>query len=125
MKLEKAANRTLAEGTAALPDVGFGIDHLLQPTRIAIIQTELVNGYSQEIPVYFNAQVARQPMPEELAIKMLGERSWRWHILHIKADVRLRTDDRVVIFGTKYRIMNKRDYSQYGFVEYQAIEDYQ
>lgn len=61
----------------------------------------------------------------ELKIKPEGERSWGWKMLHTTPDVDLRPDDEFFIGPTRYRVMSKLGYPEYGYIQYELIQDYQ
>ena len=67
----------------------------------------------------------RQPFSaQQLSIKPEGQRAWRWETLHCLPNVKLNPDD-IVIFNTiRYRVMDKLDYSEYGYLEYHIVQDY-
>lgn len=67
-----------------------------------------------------------QPMrPQLLNIKPEGERSWRWQELYVSPSCELSVDDIVVFDRVRYRVMSKQDFSYYGFVRYELLQDYQ
>ena len=110
---------------SALPDVGSVITGWFQRMTFGKISKSQVNGYTQEIVTEICSAGVRQPYsPQELKILKEGERSWDWSKLHCAVDVQLRLDDRVLISGVKFRVMKKTDYTEYGYLEYDIIEDY-
>ena len=68
-----------------------------------------------------------QPLrDEQLQLKPEGQRSWEWYWIHAKAGMlNLNTADKIIFNGDRYKVMNKKDYSLNGFVEYQVIRDYE
>lgn len=85
----------------------------------------LVNGVVQENPETFCTQGCVQPMPQNLVVKMEGERHWKWWIIDCYPNLWLEVNDRVIINNIPYRIMRRNDCTNYGYLEYHAIEDYQ
>lgn len=57
------------------------------------------------------------PLPE-------GQRSWSRKMIHSLINLRLNTDDIIKYEGVRYRVMNIRDFKEYGFLEYHVVEDY-
>ena len=110
--------------SSSLPDVSSSVLALLQKVRVGVIQKQVINNRTQEIPVWRDAMVCRQAMPEKLAITKEGERSWRWHSIWATPDLDLETDDILIIRGIRYRIMDKENWAEYGYFAYSAIEDY-
>jgi hypothetical protein len=68
---------------------------------------------------------AIQPFgPRELKIKSEGERSWNWNLLHTTPDVALKNDEEFMIKGKRYRVMSQKDWSEYGYIAYELVQDY-
>ena len=107
-----------------LPNLSDAVSSFMQRIDVGVIQKQQIDGYTQEITKYYKTQASIQPMSENLAIRKEGARSWRWYVIHVLSDVKLATDDVAVIRGARYRIMQKNNWDQYGFIEYHAIEDY-
>ena len=76
---------------------------------------------------YITFQGVWQPLrDEQLQLKPEGQRSWEWYWIHAKAEtLNLNTADKVIFNGERYKVMNKKDYSLNGYVEYQVIRDYE
>jgi hypothetical protein len=70
-----------------------------------------------------------QPLSaEKIALKPEGERSWKWIQLHCRNGLKnLETNDLVIRDGekTRYKVMERLDYSLSGFIEYHLVEDFQ
>jgi len=125
VKLEKANTRTLSQSSASLPSVENAILHLLQPTRIGKVHTVLAKGYSRDNIITYDTMASRQPMAEQLALSKMGDRSWRWHVIHVSSNVIFQTGDIIIINKIQYRIMEKTDWAEYGYIEYHAVEGFQ
>lgn len=67
-----------------------------------------------------------QPLKDErLEAKPEGQRSWEWIWIHAKSGtLNLDTADKVIFNDKRYKVMEKKDYSLNGFVEYQLVRDY-
>ena len=109
----------------SLPDLSQGVNTFLQNVSIGFVQKQQYNGLTQETIAYQTYMAVKQPMKEELAIQMDGERSWKWYEIHSTPELVLATDDVIVFGGIRYRVMAKMAYLEYGYVSYQVIEDYQ
>ena len=120
----RSAGKLKISENPALPSVQGVVDTFLQAVKIGIITKTIIRGKTQEITNWKTIRASRQAMTESLAVRKEGERSWRWHVFHVTPDVLLQTDDIVVFQGTQYRIMEKEDWAQYGFLKYNAIENY-
>lgn len=68
-----------------------------------------------------------QPLKDEiLELKPEGQRSWSWYWIHAKnGTLNLNTADKIIYQGKKYKVMQRKDYSLNGYVEYQVVEDYE
>lgn len=121
--IQSAGKKKISENPA-LPGVHGVIDTFLQNVRIGIVVKQIIRGKQQEIATWRNVRGMRQAMSERLAAMKEGERSWRWHVFYFMPDVVLATDDVIVFQGSRYRIMEKTDWAQYGYLQYNAIEDY-
>lgn len=68
-----------------------------------------------------------QPLKDErLEAKPEGQRSWEWIWIHAKATtLNLDTADKVIFNDKRYKVMEKKDYTLNGFVEYQLVRDYE
>jgi hypothetical protein len=63
---------------------------------------------------------------EILELKPEGQRSWSWYWIHAKSGtLNLNTADKIIYQGKRYKVMQRKDYSLNGYVEYQVVEDYE
>lgn len=69
--------------------------------------------------------VVQPPNNEQLKILPEGSWSWRWLWVHCLPDLKLDTNQFVYYDDVKYKVMAKKDWSKYGYVEYQLLEAYQ
>ena len=66
-----------------------------------------------------------QPFSERaLLLKPEGQRAWSWFLIHSDPVLSLNVDDVVLWKGVQTRIMARKDYAIYGYVEYHAVQDY-
>ena len=66
-----------------------------------------------------------QPMgPEKIMLKPSGQRSWKWFTCHAQPFVNLKTDEEITFNGLTFRVMEKVDYKEYGYIEYHLVEGY-
>ena len=122
--LTNAKNLTLPNNVGGLPDVGAAVMTLLQPVNVQVGIQQLVNGYYKPIFRNIDTQASIQPLPQELAIKMEGERNWRWHLIHILPNVILNNNDTITLFGIQAKVMKKENWTQYGYISYIVVENY-
>ena len=68
-----------------------------------------------------------QPLrDEQLQFLPEGQRSWSWYWIHAKSGtLNLQTGDKIIFQNKRFKVMNVKDYSLNGYIEYQIIEDFQ
>ena len=120
----KRGKDTKLTETAFLPEVSSAVQKVLQRVKIGIVSRSQVDAKTQAIPTYRMALASIQPMDEKIAIKKEGDRSWKWYTVHAEPDLDLETMDVIVLFGESYKVMGKKNWKQYGFIEYSVIEFY-
>lgn len=110
-----------------LPRPQLGINMWSQNSRAKVVHQFVdENGNVQNQNCYFEFDGVIQPLdPEEIKVKDEGQWSWDWYWFHTKSDVQLKTNDIVMYKGHEYKIMAKKDYSDYGHIEYHCIKDWQ
>ena len=110
---------------SALPNMSSALTGLFQPLNFILIQKSLVNGLLQEIETPVNTKGVREPwQPQALLVKPEGQRAWKWETLRCLPEVILVPDDRVNFDGSVYRVMQKYDYKEYGYVQYDIAQDF-
>lgn len=125
MKIDRANKRNVNDATD-LPDVSQGVQMFFQNIKIDLVRKINENGYLKEHKHCILTQGVRQTFtPRQLAMKPEGQRTWKWSRLHMLPEPKLKLDDIANIRGTKYRVMSSVDQSEYGFMEYDLIEDYE
>lgn len=123
MKIISANTKKISE-ISDVPDVSDAILGFLRQAKIGIVQKDNIDGYAQEITLWENSMAHVQPMPENMVILKEGNRSWSWFLIYVESQVVLKTDEVIELFGTRYRIMQKGNWAEYGYIQYHAIEDY-
>lgn len=112
---------------ATLPRPQLGINMWSQGSQAQVV-TQIVDEYGNVTnqKSFFNFDGVIQPLdPEEIKVKEEGQWSWSWYWFHTKENVDLHTNDVVLYKGHEYKIMAKKDYSDYGHIEYHCIKDWQ
>lgn len=108
-----------------LPQVDEVLPDWFQPLTFDIITKSLINYELQEVIVSVKTQGVRQPMTaQQLSIKPEGQRAWKWETIHCLPNVPLKIDDIVVFGNQKYRVMQKWDWSEYGYQEVHICQGY-
>src|SRR4051812_45508633 len=62
--------------------------------------------------------------PQQVSMRPEGQRNWKWFKVHADPGLTLEPDEVITYQGVKYRVMSKLDYSLYGHVEYDLIQDF-
>lgn len=125
MKLTNAKRYRIKDSFTGLPDVSDSVMAFLRPVKVDIICKEQIDGYTQESKRCVHTQAVKQPFTsEQLKLKPEGQRSWKWFTLHCLPNLILRTDDIAVISGSSFRVMERTDYREYGYLQYDLVEDY-
>jgi hypothetical protein len=124
--IPNAKDMTIDQVAPGLPDVSDAVRAFLLPIQIGIIQKAQIDGYANEVPTYYDTFAAVYPLTaEDLRLKPEGQRSWKWQKLWMLSDIIMTTDDKVIIAGDTYRVMEKSDNSQYGYFDYTIMQDYE
>ena len=120
-----ASSIPLSNGQGNLPNVQGAMLEWFQTLSFVQIVKSIVNFQVVETETTTVFQGVRQPFTaQQLLMKPEGQRLWKWETIHSFPDLQLKPDDRI-IFGTlKYRVMQKSDWKEYGYIEYHIIEDY-
>lgn len=109
------------------PNLNSAIMAWAKPTNIFIAAKRLHDF--KVIESYFEKTVSifRVPTGQQLEMKHEGQRSWNNETIYTDNSLDLKVDD-IIIFecaeSQKFRILNKTDWSQYGFNEYHITSDY-
>jgi hypothetical protein len=85
-----------------------------------------VEGFQAvETPIYVNFRGVIQPYTErQLLLKPEGQRAWTWFTLHSDPVLTLEVDDVVLWNSKQTRVMSRKDYTLYGFIEYSLVQDW-
>ena len=117
-------NRTL---NGQFPQMGEVLDGWEFPLTLIKIKQNIVEGdvVTQEEKIDFLG--VWQPLKDEqLQFKPEGQRSWSWYWIHAKSGtLNLQTGDKIFFQNKRFKVMNVKDYSLNGYIEYQIIEDFQ
>ena len=108
-----------------LPQMDEAITGFFYPLVFTHMQKQLIEGLLQEIPIEIRTLGVRQPFKSQ-QLRMLpeGQRAWKWENIHCLPDVVLRPDDIIKIGRTPYRVMERFDFSPYGYMQYVIQSDY-
>lgn len=109
----------------ALPQLTGALSNWQQTMVFTTIVKTIVNSKLVETPTDTTFKGVWQPMgPQKLMIKPSGQRAWKWFTCHAAPSLQLKVDEQITFNDEKYRIMEKLDYSPYGYIEYHLVQDY-
>lgn len=110
-----------------MPNMACTLSGWEVPLQLVKITQSINEGDVEYTEELINFQGVWQPLKDEqLQFKPEGQRSWSWFWLHVKAEaLNLNTADKVIFNGERYKVMEKKDYSLNGYVEYQLCRDYE
>ena len=81
--------------------------------------------FAEETEKIINTKgVVRPPSSKDLKLMPEGAWAWEWLQIHCLPDVKLETNQFVIYDGKRYKVMDKKDYSKYGYVRYTLLEAY-
>lgn len=115
---------SLDQQATGLPQVDGAVSFFLQPVSAIIETQQMINGYYKPLCQTVDTQASVQPASKNLEIKTEGERNWQWYVIHILPNVIMRNNDKVTLFGKRYKIMSDNVWQQHGFVSYIAVQDF-
>ena len=91
------------------------------PTKIFIVCKKQVDFKTEEYLVEKNIKLVRVPSGQDLEMKKEGQRKWNDETIYSSTDLDLKVDDMIIfecISGSKFRIMNKINFNDFGFIQY-------
>ena len=69
--------------------------------------------------------VVQNLKPEDLKLKPLETRSWKWKMIHTRTFSELETGDLVEYKGERFQVMAKNDYESSNYFEYHLVKNYE
>ena len=85
----------------------------------------VVGSQLVEVDTPFIFQGVRQPFTaQQLALKPEGQRHWKWEMIHAWPNLQLKPDEIITFANQNYRVMQKWDWTEYGYVQYEIAQDY-
>jgi len=122
-----SANKVpVTQAAYTLPQVRGTMTGWFQRLILTVVNKSIVDQEVKEVQRKLECIGVIQPFSaRELRVKPEGERTWGWKMLHTTPDVNLRPDDEFYIGPTRYRVMSKFGYPEYGYNQYELIQDFQ
>lgn len=110
-----------------LPNLSGPVKAYMQKMTFGVISKQVVDCEVIEVVTQVTTRGVRQPLPpQKLDIYKDGQRAWKYECLHLLPKPSFNPDDIVIWKSKKYRVIEKYDCSEYGYIEYliaQTFED--
>jgi hypothetical protein len=118
-------NTPINVGTGTIPNVNAAMTNWFQPMVFMRVVKTTEAFQAVETGETINFQGVIQPLDgRRLALKPEGQRAWTWLWLHADPSLKLDVDEVVIYLGVQTRIMALKDYSIYGYVSYELVQDW-
>ncbi len=123
--IKNAANTLLNVQTGSIPNVGGAMRDWFQPMVFTRVTKSTVAFQLVETAENISFRGVIQPLTSrDLIQKPEGQRAWTWLWLHADPSLTLNVDEIVTYNGVATRIMARKNYTIYGYVEYQLVQDW-
>lgn len=123
--ISNGKNTPLNVRTGTIPDVSGALLSWFQPMVFGVV-TKTASGFQVvETVVDTSFRGVIQPLTDrQLMLKPEGQRAWTWLMLHSDTSLQLNVDDVVIYLGEQTRVMARKDYSIYGYLQYSLVQDW-
>lgn len=123
--ITNAKDVSLFATPGTLPNMSDAMTDYFQPMVFVQIVKSVENFLSVETPTKILFEGVMQPLTEQqLRMKPEGQRKWEWFWLHAEPGLSLNPDEEVFWQNVKYRVMARKNYFQYGYIEYHLVDDF-
>lgn len=120
-----ACNMPINQVSGTVPDVSGAMLDWFQSMVFTKVVKTTVGFQDVEKGTAINFRGVIQPLSaRKLELKPEGQRSWTWLLLHSDRTLILNTDEVVTYLGVQTRVMARKDYSLYGYLEYELVQDW-
>lgn len=123
--IKNGRDTPINQQTGTTPNMIDTLRNWYQPITFVQLVKNVENFQLEEFSNTINFHGVIQPLkPRELMMKPEGQRTWSWFELHADPVLTLQVDDIVKYNGVKTRVMARTDYTLYGYVYYQIVQDW-
>lgn len=123
--IANAANRPLFDKSGTVPDVSGAMQDYFQPMTFEPLQKTVTGFQVVENGTPYNFRGMIQPFTDrQLLLRPEGERAWTWFQLFADPVLTLQVDDVVLYKGIQTRVMSRKDFALYGYVQYNLVQDW-
>lgn len=124
-KIANAKDIPINIRTGTVPDVSGALQDYFQTMTFELIVKGVAGFQATEKTTPIAFQGNWQPLTErQLFLKPEGQRAWSWFWLHADPTLTLQVDDVVMWAGKQTRVMSRKDFGLYGYVEYHLVQDW-
>ena len=124
-------HNTTLSNTTGLPNMAQTIQGWFQPVEFEVITRSLaddgngVDWVSETVTLIKTQGVVRPPSDKDLKILPEGTWAWEWLQIHCLPNVELNTNQLVIYKEKRYKVMAKKDWTEYGYIRYTLLEAFQ
>lgn len=123
--ISNAKDTSLTANPGTLPNMQAALLDYFLPMTFTVVTKSVVDHESVEARVQTATRGVWQPLsPQKVMMKPEGQRKWKWQQIHATLDLVLEVDSVIERNGEKFRVMDRLDYREYGYVEYHVQGDY-
>lgn len=110
-----------------LPNMNAAVMAWARETRVFVTAKRTYDYKVEESYFEKTVKLFRVPTGQSLEMKPEGQRKWNTELLYTDNSLDLKVDD-IVVFeckeSEKFRVMNKTDWNQFGYIEYKLTSTY-
>lgn len=123
--IKQGKNTPLNVQTGTVPNVSGAMLNWFQPMVFGVVSTTVEGFQAVQTQEQIRFQGVIQPLTErQLLLKPEGQRAWTWFMLHAEPQLTLQVDSVVTYLGVQTRVMARKDYTIYGYVQYELVQDW-
>lgn len=128
--IPNANNVPLNVQTGTIPNMSDALRDWYQPMTFTLVSKTTDGFRVVETAEDINFWGVIQPLTErELQLKPEGQRAWTWYKLHAQVQpndalLTLNVDDVVIYLGRQTRVMGRKYFGIYSYIEYSLVQDW-
>lgn len=113
-------------GLSGMPQMNNTLNGWEVPLTLVKVIQNVVEGDLVTTELKINFKGVWQPFSyQQLALLPEGQRDWSHYWIHAKSGtLDLQTADKIIFQGNRYKVLERKDYSLNGYIEYHVIADY-
>ncbi len=123
--IKNASSTPINQNSGTVPNMSGALLSWFQKMIFGLV-VKTVSGFQVvETETQVSFMGVWQPLTgRQLLMKPEGQRQWDWYWVHSDPSLNLKVDDVIIYLGKQYRVMAKKDYSLYQYIEWHLVEDY-